>query len=132
MICSRRTGPLCRASPTFLSPSAWRPPSVFSSSPWPLVTLLAFEAFGSFKHEVRGLAERDVRAVSVAGEVGQQVQSIGRLAAEHLYVYDGDPRAQDRIAAEIKRIAGRAERRTAELGTLIADDTFADGGARVA
>jgi hypothetical protein len=55
-----------------------------------LVTLLAFEAFGSFKSEVRGLAERDVRAVSIAGQAGQKVQAIGRLAAEHLYVDDGD------------------------------------------
>jgi methyl-accepting chemotaxis protein len=80
-----------------------------------LVTLLAFEAFGSFKHEVRGLAERDVRAVSVAGQVGQQVQAIGRLAAEHVYVYDGDLAAQDRIAAEIERTGTLARRGTDEL-----------------
>jgi hypothetical protein len=60
-----------------------------------LVTLLAFEAFGSFKHEVKGLSARDVRA----GKVGQRVQSIGRLAAEHLYVYDGDLSNEDRILA---------------------------------
>jgi methyl-accepting chemotaxis protein len=84
-----------------------------------LVTLLAFEAFGSFKHEVQGLASRDVRAVSLAGQIGQQVQAIGRLAAEHVYVYDGDARNQDRIAGEIKRTADRAQRETAELGALV-------------
>ena len=68
-----------------------------------LVTLLAFEAFGSFKQEVRGLASRDVRAVSLAGQIGQKVQAVGRLAAEHVYVYDGDLRNQERIEAEIKR-----------------------------
>src|SRR5690242_14934150 len=80
-----------------------------------LVTLLAFEAFGSFKHEVRGLASRDVRAVSLAGQVGQQVQATGRLAAEHVY---GDPREQRRIAAEIKRTAAEAQRETDELAAL--------------
>src|SRR3954470_10954709 len=83
-----------------------------------LVTLLAFEAFGSFKHEVKGLSERDVRAVSLAGEVGQQVQSIGRLAAEHVYVHAGDLAAQDRVAAEAKASIADATKDAAELAAL--------------
>jgi methyl-accepting chemotaxis protein len=83
-----------------------------------LVTLLAFEAFGSFKHEIRGLSERDVRAVSLAGEVGQQVQSIGRLAAEHLYVYDGDLKNEDRIAAEAKASIADATKDATQLAAL--------------
>jgi HAMP domain-containing protein len=83
-----------------------------------LVTLLAFEAFGSFKHEVKGLSERDVRAVSLAGKVGQEVQSIGRLAAEHLYVYDGDLKNEDRIAGEVKASIDQATKEATELGSL--------------
>lgn len=84
-----------------------------------LVTLLAFEAFGSFKREVRALASRDVRAVSLAGQIGQKVQAVGRLAAEHVYVYDGDVGNQDRIEAEIKRTSALAQRETDELGALV-------------
>ncbi|WP_053227188.1 methyl-accepting chemotaxis protein [Solirubrobacter soli] len=89
-----------------------------------LVTLLAFEAFGSFKQEVRGLASRDVRAVSLAGQIGQQVQATGRLATEHIYVYDGDVGEQDRIAAEINRTAAVAQRETDELSTLVDAHAF--------
>jgi methyl-accepting chemotaxis protein len=87
-----------------------------------LVTLLALEAFGSFKHEVAGLSVRDVRAVSLAGEVGQRVQSIGRLAAEHLYVYDGDLSNEDRIAAEVKASVDDATKNATELGALVEDN----------
>src|SRR3954451_20382283 len=83
-----------------------------------LVTLLAFDAFGSFNHEIKGLSRRDVRAVSLAGEVGQQVQSIGRLATEHLYVYDGDLENQDRIAAEARASIADATKDAAELSAL--------------
>src|SRR5690349_7166868 len=83
-----------------------------------LVTLLAFEAFGSFKAEVKGLAARDVRAVSISGQVGQQVQAIGLLAAEHVF----DPASRGRAAAEVERDRTRVERGMAELRALAGSD----------
>src|SRR4051812_12128827 len=87
-----------------------------------LVTVLALNAFGSFRDDVRGLSTRDVRAVSLAGEVGQHVQSIGRLATEHLYVYDGDLKSQDQIAARIKTMSADAQGDAKQLAALLHSD----------
>jgi methyl-accepting chemotaxis protein len=83
-----------------------------------LVTVLALQAFSSFKHELDGLSNRDVRAVSLAGEVGQHVQAIGRLATEHIYVYDGDLASQDRIAKQIEEMGSDAQADAAKLAAL--------------
>ena len=66
-----------------------------------LVAVLALNAFGDFSADTDELAERDVRAVSLAGEIGQHWQLMSRLAADHLYVHDGDLKAQDGIAKTI-------------------------------
>jgi methyl-accepting chemotaxis protein len=84
-----------------------------------LVTALALQAFGTFRHQVGELSSRDVRAVSLAGEVGQHVQSIGRLSAEHLYVYDGDVKTQDQIAAKIAAMGTDAQGNAKELAALV-------------
>ena len=39
------------------------------------VTLIAVHAFGTFRDDTQKLADRDVRAVAVAGELGQNVQA---------------------------------------------------------
>jgi hypothetical protein len=83
-----------------------------------LVTLLALNAFGTFGAGVQELSRRDVRAVSLAGEVGQHVQSIGRLATEHLYVYDGDVKTRDRIATQIEAMATTAQGDAKQLTAL--------------
>jgi methyl-accepting chemotaxis protein len=87
-----------------------------------LVTVLALNAFGTFGHAVDELSTRDVRAISLAGEVGQNVQSIGRLATEHLYVYDGDLKSQDQIAARIKTMNADAQGEVKQLAALVAGD----------
>jgi methyl-accepting chemotaxis protein len=83
-----------------------------------LVTVLALQAFGTFRHEVHALSTQNVRAVSLAGEVGQHVQSIGRLSTEHLYVYDGDLKAQDRLATQIEAMGTDAEGDAKQLAAL--------------
>jgi nitrogen fixation/metabolism regulation signal transduction histidine kinase len=87
-----------------------------------LVTVLALNAFGNFRNEVHGLSTYDVRAVSLAGEVGQHIQSIGRLATEHLYVYDGDLKSQDQIAARIKTMSADAQGDAKQLAALLESD----------
>jgi methyl-accepting chemotaxis protein len=87
-----------------------------------LVTVLALNAFGTFGDAVDELSTRDVRAVTLAGQIGQDVQSIGRLATEHLYVYDGDLKSQDQIAARIKPMNTEAQGEAKQLAALLADD----------
>jgi methyl-accepting chemotaxis protein len=87
-----------------------------------LVTVLALNAFGTSSDAIGEISARDVRAVSLAGEVGQNVQSIGRLATEHLYVYDGDLKSQDQIAARIKTMNADAQSEAKQLAELVAGD----------
>ena len=49
-----------------------------------------------------------MRAVALAGDLGQRVQAVGRLTADHLYVYDGDLKNQDRISQSLNTIGDGA------------------------
>ncbi len=84
-----------------------------------VVTVLALSTFSHASEQVDGLSTRNIRAVSLAGEVGQHVQSIGHLAAEHLYVFDGDLQTQDEIAKKIKDMRIDSEGDAAQLAALV-------------
>src|SRR5688572_9243308 len=68
------------------------------------IALLATHAFGTFRDDTQRLSDRDVRALAVAGQLGQDLQGAGREAVEHLYVYDGDLDTQDKIQANVERM----------------------------
>jgi methyl-accepting chemotaxis protein len=93
------------------------------------LTLLSTRAFGVFHAEVEGLEARDVRALAVAGRLGQDLQGVGRETADHLYVQDGDLKAQDEIQREISDLAGRTRSDAAALSELLAG-TAAEAPAR--
>jgi hypothetical protein len=57
------------------------------------VTATAVSVFGTFERDTDRLAKQNVRAVVLAGDLGQRVQTVGRLTADHLYVYDGRTRS---------------------------------------
>ncbi len=61
-----------------------------------------------------------MRAVAVAGELGQDVQGAGREAVEHLYVYDGDLASQDKIQADVEAMLKQTKAEAAELTKLLA------------
>src|ERR1044072_3187630 len=71
------------------------------------ITLLATRAFGIFHDDTERLEQRDVRALAVAGRLGQDLQGVGRETAEHLYVHDGDLKAQDGIQREVEELAAK-------------------------
>src|SRR4051794_22994157 len=83
-------------------------------------TLLATRAFGVFHDDTERLEQRDVRALAVAGQLGQDLQGAGRETAEHLYVYDGDPKAQDEIQARIGELAAKTRADASTLTKLLA------------
>ena len=71
------------------------------------ITLTAVQAFGTFRDDTQKLSDRDVRALAVAGELGQDVQGAGREAVEHLYVYDGVSPRRKRSRPTSKRCSSR-------------------------
>jgi methyl-accepting chemotaxis protein len=68
------------------------------------ITAISVSVFRSFDDDVDRLAGDDVRATVLAGDLGQRVQAVGQLTAEHLYVYDGDVKNQDRLAGTIDSV----------------------------
>src|ERR687897_3820766 len=88
------------------------------------ITILATQAFGTFKADTQRLSDRDVRSLAVAGELGQNLQGAGREAVEHLYVYDGDLKAQDEIQAAFEQMLKEAKAASVEL-TELTDGTAA-------
>ena len=82
-----------------------------------LVTVTAVRVFGQFEHDTDGLAHDN--AAVLAGDLGQRVQAVGRLTAEHLYVYDGDLESQDRIAARIDTVGNGAIADGRKLAPLV-------------
>ncbi len=48
------------------------------------ITLLATRAFAIFHDDTQRLEQRDVRALAIAGQLGQDLQGTGRETAEHL------------------------------------------------
>ena len=90
------------------------------------ITLTATHAFGTFRDDTHQLAHRDVRALAVAGRLGQDLQGAGRETAEHLYVSDGDLEAQDKIQAEIETLASATRADATELTKLLAGTAAAE------
>ena len=84
------------------------------------VTLTATHAFGTFRDDTQGLADRDMRAVAIAGALGQNLQAIGRETADHLYVYDGDLASQDEIAVRVDALRQQAAEDSETLAELSA------------
>ena len=71
-----------------------------------LIVVAAFAGtrMGALGDNLRTLDERDLAATELAGQVGTRASAIGRLVVQHLYVYDGDLKTEDKIAAEIVKL----------------------------
>jgi methyl-accepting chemotaxis protein len=80
------------------------------------LTLTATHAFGTFHDETENVDHRYVRALAVAGQLGQDLQGTGRETAEHLYVYDGNLKAEDAIQARVEKLRRQT---TANGATLV-------------
>ena len=94
-----------------------------------VITLLATRAFGVFHDDTQKLEERDVQALAIAGQLGQDLQGVGRETAEHLYVYDGDLEAQDELQAVIDELTAKTHADASALTKLVAG-TAAEAPAR--
>src|SRR3954453_38378 len=98
-----------------------------------VVGFLAVTRLGALDTDIHALDHRELAALDLAGEMSHRSSMIGTDVTQHLYVYDGDLKQQDALAAEIKRLDGQNDRDAAKLaaltkGTEATDDVqrFAD------
>jgi methyl-accepting chemotaxis protein len=85
-----------------------------------LVGAVAVSEMRALKSEANGLAERDVRALALAGTVGRRASTIAHHVAQHLYVFDGDVEAQDEVQKELEELRDANTRDGKALQSLLA------------
>jgi methyl-accepting chemotaxis protein len=90
-----------------------------------LVAVLAGTRLGMLRGETDAVAD-GARATQLAGDLERSAAEVGALTVRHLYVFDGDLRRQDAIAAEITADRAAAAGTYATLAKALATD--ADAG----
>jgi methyl-accepting chemotaxis protein len=85
-----------------------------------LVGGVAIKQVGSLEHETHVLADQDLKATSLAGTVGERAALIGHEVAQHLFVKDGDLKAQDEIQHHVEELAAANTRDGETLKKLLA------------
>jgi methyl-accepting chemotaxis protein len=83
------------------------------------VSVVALESTANLDTKVRGLAVDVPQYTSVVDGIAARMPQEGHLLAQHLYVYDGDLAAQDKVAKQFAALAGQDEKAfTAMLAVL--------------
>jgi methyl-accepting chemotaxis protein len=81
-----------------------------------LAGILAADSLGQRSAD---LAEHGVGGTEALAQIGLQSEGAGHLLARHLYVVDGDLKAQDATAEQIRAQIAAGDKATATLGTLV-------------
>jgi methyl-accepting chemotaxis protein len=97
-----------------------------------IVAAFAGTKMGALGDDLRTLDERDLTATDVAGRVATNAASIGTHVAQHLYVYDGDLESQDKLAADVEKLAQANEEYGEQLTGLVAGTPSEDEAGRFA
>ena len=85
-----------------------------------LVGVVAVNATGGLNAQTDELANEDLRATHLAGELAERNATIGHLVAQHLYVNDGDLRAQDALHKRIESLSKENTRDGDAIDKLLA------------
>src|SRR3954451_23092794 len=80
-----------------------------------VVGAIGFHDMDALGTDTQHLADRDVRALTIASALADRASGTAHLVAQHLYVHDDDLAEQDAIA---KRIAPVSGRNNADIRTL--------------
>jgi methyl-accepting chemotaxis protein len=85
-----------------------------------LVGGVALQQVGGLENETTELSDRDLKATAIAGTVGERAALIAHHVAQHLYVDDGDLKAQDQLQTRIEKLAAANSRDGETLKNLLA------------
>ena len=88
-----------------------------------LVALVGASALGALQSRTAELGARELGAAQLAGRLNQRSQTIARVAAQHLYVNDGDLKAQDALQQRATRLGEENTKTTEALAELLEGTT---------
>jgi methyl-accepting chemotaxis protein len=97
-----------------------------------LVGGVAVQQMGGLKDRTAELGDIDLRATALSGALGERAALIAHHVAQHLYVKDGDLKAQDEIQKHIEELAAANTRDGKTLQTLLSGTASADEMTRFA
>jgi methyl-accepting chemotaxis protein len=83
------------------------------------VGALGFTSLGTLNSVVDVIGVHDLPAMEHAASLGARAERQAHLTTRHLYVYDGDLAAEDRIAADIARVNAASRADVAALTKLL-------------
>ncbi|MDA0163984.1 methyl-accepting chemotaxis protein [Solirubrobacter ginsenosidimutans] len=94
-----------------------------------LVAFTGVHSMGGVRDDSENLANRHLRSAELLGAMQQRAKDNLSLVSQHLYVYDGDLAAEDKIVAELKVNWAKNQADSATLAKLLtgtaAGDEFA-------
>ena len=96
-----------------------------------VVALTAVVSVGRLDAQADELASARLRATRLVGGISERIHANGHKVVQHLYVRDGDLRAQDAIQAEIEAAAATNERDGKALHGILRATDPADADARI-
>ena len=75
-----------------------------------VVSVVAFKSTGNLDTKVHALAVDVPQYTAVVDGIAARMPEEGHLLAQHLYVYDGDIKAQDKVAKRFETLAAQDEK----------------------
>jgi methyl-accepting chemotaxis protein len=91
-----------------------------------LVGFVAVHAMGGLKDKTNVLGQTDLRATRLAGELAERNATIAHLVAQHLYVHDGDLKAQDVLAKRMNGLSAENTKDGDKLKVVLAGTRASD------
>jgi methyl-accepting chemotaxis protein len=85
-----------------------------------LVGGVALQQMGGLEDQTTELSDVNLKATAISGTLGERAAAIGHSVADHLYVYDGDVKAQDKIQKSVEELAAANTRDGQALEALLA------------
>jgi methyl-accepting chemotaxis protein len=90
-----------------------------------IVAALAGSRMAGLGDDIGSLAAKDLRAIDLAGRVSTRLAIVGNHISQHVFVYEGDLKAQDRLTAEVTALRASNVADSKELDTILAGSSSA-------
>ena len=86
-----------------------------------VVSVVAFKSTGNLDTKVKALAVDVPQYTAIVDGIAARMPQEGHLVAQHLYVHDGDLKAQDAVAKQFEALAAQDEKAFAGMLAVLGD-----------